>query len=339
MKISNNNLLHFYASKSTSILLSYNNSTDKLTYILPEHQSKINLTSFIAEEYVDDVRNHLKASKNNIESLNAQVKINGQLDNKECIISSQLINNEILVVVQLIETELKQEDNHNLLAEAAHDIRNPISTIMGCTNFINQAIKDSDFISKNEIDEMLNIIREQCNNAINFTSDLLEYSSVKTNGPILNIEDVEIVEFIKVYIETHRLRTINKQIKVTLNYSINSDTCMLAIDKIKFTRILDNLFSNAIKFSYQKSEIKFIIEEYDSNIIIKVQDSGIGIPDKVLKHIFTKFGKARRNGLNGEKSHGLGMSIVKQLVELHNGSINVKSKENIGTTVLIDMCK
>jgi signal transduction histidine kinase len=103
------------------------------------------------------------------------------------------------------------------------------------------------------------------------------------------------------------------------------------INHEKFQRVMDNLIGNALKFSRERSNIEIDISKKDFKIIIEVKDKGIGIPPNKLPIIFEAFTKAGRPGLNGEQSTGLGLSIVKQIVEKHNGTIEVESDEGKGS--------
>ena len=98
---------------------------------------------------------------------------------------------------------------------------------------------------------------------------------------------------------------------------------------------LRNLITNAIKFTEKDGKIDVIIYETQGKVQIKVADNGIGISEEDIPFVFDKFTKIRRNGLRGEESTGLGMSITKQIVEAHQGEISLVSKVNEGTTFCI----
>ncbi len=99
------------------------------------------------------------------------------------------------------------------------------------------------------------------------------------------------------------------------------------------------MLSNAIKFTYDQGVITTRIEEKDSEVLVSVEDDGIGIPAQLQPVLFDRFTKAKRPGLRGEKPMGLGMSIAKAIVELHHGRIWVESEEKRGTTVSIALSK
>lgn len=100
---------------------------------------------------------------------------------------------------------------------------------------------------------------------------------------------------------------------------------------------MDNLISNAIKFSGESDHIEITLRDVNEQIFIDVKDFGMGIPENLLPYIFDRFSRASRRGIRGEESVGLGLSIVKQIVNKHGGDIEVHSTEKEGTTFTIHM--
>lgn len=99
------------------------------------------------------------------------------------------------------------------------------------------------------------------------------------------------------------------------------------------------MISNAIKFASDGGEITLRIEEQEEHVLFTVEDNGVGIPAHLQEGLFEKFPKARRPGLKGEPSTGLGMSIIKTIVEWHNGRIWFESEENKGAIFYIELPK
>ncbi|WP_339790901.1 sensor histidine kinase [uncultured Imperialibacter sp.] len=105
-------------------------------------------------------------------------------------------------------------------------------------------------------------------------------------------------------------------------------------------RVVDNLLSNAIKFTPDGKCIVIETRAHSDKVLFQVNDEGIGIPEQALHSLFKEFSKnIRRPGIRGEKSTGLGLSIVKQIVEMHKGKILVESQENHGTKFTIEFSK
>lgn len=111
----------------------------------------------------------------------------------------------------------------------------------------------------------------------------------------------------------------------------------LKLNKLKFRRVIDNLITNALKFTEAGGYIRVYSHADHSIVNITVSDTGIGIPDDLQPVIFDRFTKAGRHGLDGEVSTGLGMSIVKQIVDLHQGTISLTSDEHQGTKFVMSI--
>lgn len=128
-------------------------------------------------------------------------------------------------------------------------------------------------------------------------------------------------------------KLINKNIRINLhldkNYYIKSDAVILK------NVILTNILSNSIKFSKNDSIINISVKEKQNYIEIIIQDFGIGIPDHILKEIFSFNSNTNRKGTNGEKGTGYGMPLIKKYTEVMDGSIKIESKENIGTSIIL----
>ena len=106
-------------------------------------------------------------------------------------------------------------------------------------------------------------------------------------------------------------------------------------DDVKFLQIINNLLSNAVKWSPAGSTIEIGVQESAEQVVVSVSDRGVGIPEQLQAHVFQRNSIASRPGLNGEKSIGMGLYIVKKLVNLLQGNIWFESKVNEGTTFFI----
>jgi two-component system sensor histidine kinase VicK len=100
---------------------------------------------------------------------------------------------------------------------------------------------------------------------------------------------------------------------------------------------LENLLSNAVKFTHAGGQVTISLKNKGKKVLLQVSDTGIGIPQKLQTSIFDKFTKANRKGTKGESTTGLGLFIVKQIVDIHHGKIWLESEEGIGTTFFIEL--
>lgn len=129
------------------------------------------------------------------------------------------------------------------------------------------------------------------------------------------------------------------ELKQDIRFNHTDQTLFLSIDETKFMQVIHNLVSNSMKFTPDGGTITIGLEEKENSVLITVQDTGIGIPEKYHTDLFDQFSPARRTGLRGEPTMGLGMFVIKTIVEWHEGKIRFDSRVGEGTTFYIEMPK
>jgi two-component system sensor histidine kinase VicK len=224
-----------------------------------------------------------------------------------------------------IEIEKAGEFKNQVLGMVAHDLRNPIGAVESIAMMIELEEIDED------MQDNVNMIKESCSKARGILDDLLE-AAKNENINVVETHKIELNRYLKSIIEAWKIQT---PIKIILVSTV--DPLYARLNKEKFTRVLDNLISNALKFSKETDNVELYLDQKDKLINIQVKDHGLGIPQDMIPYIFERFSKAGRTGLNGEKSTGLGLSIVKQIIESHKGKVSVSSVEGKGTTFLIQL--
>ncbi|WP_299354631.1 HAMP domain-containing sensor histidine kinase [Mucilaginibacter sp.] len=224
-----------------------------------------------------------------------------------------------------IEIEKAGEFKNQVLGMVAHDLRNPIGAVESIAMMMELEEIDED------TQDNVNMIKESCSKARDILDDLLE-AARNENINIIETKKIELNQYLKGIIDAWK---IQNPITIILISSVNPLYTQLS--KEKFTRVLDNLISNALKFSKETDNVELHLNQKGNIINIEVKDHGLGIPQDMIPHIFERFSKAGRTGLKGEKSTGLGLSIVKQIIESHKGKISVSSVEGKGTTFLIQL--
>ncbi|SDM84085.1 ATP-binding protein [Pedobacter antarcticus] len=217
----------------------------------------------------------------------------------------------------------KQQDYQR----AIHDLRNPVSNIYGLTNILEVALDDK------ENQELIQLCTFSCKHALDILDDLL-FVEMDENRP-LHKSSTELNSFYKQCIIEQLGLSLLKQIKVTTDFCASE--IFREIDRNQLKRAIQNVFSNAVKFSYPNSDIKVSTKIEGEKFILKIVDSGIGIPINLQPEIFKKFTIAQRKGTNGEASTGLGLCFTKQCIEQHEGNIYFKSFEGKGTKFYIEL--
>lgn len=231
------------------------------------------------------------------------------------------------------ERKLKElnETKDNVIATVSHDLKTPINNI----KYLGEIIYYSK-VNENEKNKIYELIFNSCDQSQKLLIELLEVYELEDKTYKLETQITNLNEFI---IQTlNPFMEIVKQSNLQLDLYLSKEIIHIELNQEKFVRVINNLISNAIKYTPVKGIISvktYLIE--NGKVRIEIADTGIGIPKKFQPILFDKFTKAGRIGLKNEKSTGLGMSIVKQIIELHGGSISLKSKEGLGTTFYIDL--
>jgi len=227
-----------------------------------------------------------------------------------------------------IEIENASIAKNEILGIVAHDLRNPLAIIQS----VAMLMEDED-CSAGDYKENIEMIKGACDKATSIIHDLLETAQNEIHNHF-DLEKTDLDDFLSLIIDEWLK---NKKGQVNIIYQNAGKPLYANIHKEKMQRVMDNLIINAIKFSNPNGNIDVSLSHTNDDIFIKVRDYGIGIPDDMLPYIFDRFSKARRNGIRGETSIGLGLSIVQQIVKKHAGDIEVNSAPNVGTTFIIKL--
>ncbi|HEY6900093.1 MAG TPA: tetratricopeptide repeat-containing sensor histidine kinase, partial [Puia sp.] len=221
----------------------------------------------------------------------------------------------------------RSEEKDRILHIVAHDLRSPVASIIMLLNMIKKAD------NKEEIDKALQYIHTVCNNSLALIAELLGAAESNNNKYEVQ-ETIDVDKLVNDNVELLRMKALDK--KQTFNLQLNGEAKFFTANKEKINRVINNLLTNAIKFSHDNKQITVTSLARDKKVQIAVQDNGIGIPDKLKDKVFEKFTKAKRKGTMGEPTFGLGLSICKEIIENYNGSIWFESKENEGTTFYLE---
>ena len=217
------------------------------------------------------------------------------------------------------------EIKNQVLGMTVHDLRNPIAIIKGFLELL--LLQDNDDYSS----KILEHIQGQADKMLALISDLLDISAIESGKININKNECDITDVVHDSVQTNRLIARGKEIKIFTE--IADRVPSVFIDKTRIIQVLDNLLSNAIKFSDRDSKIKVIVAVEHDVVRVSVEDHGKGIPKDQIPKLFQPFSKIGVSPTEGEKSTGLGLAIVKKIIDLHHGTLSVKSESGEGTTI------
>jgi two-component system sensor histidine kinase VicK len=224
-----------------------------------------------------------------------------------------------------IEVQELNRQKGEILGFVAHDLRNPLNNIEALSRIL---------IEESERDEHteLNLILTSARQAKDIIHDLIEV--IQVDKAPYQLQNIDLVNYINGICTSWQ---INARENRKINFKCAEPAILTPLNPAKFSRVIDNLIGNGIKFSGNDTPIDVEVYKLEKHCLISVKDYGIGIPDHLKNLLFDQFSKAGRAGLNGEKSLGLGLHISKDIVEQHGGTLTLETEENKGSTFIISM--
>ncbi|MCP4358002.1 MAG: GAF domain-containing protein [Chloroflexi bacterium] len=243
-----------------------------------------------------------------------------------------LANASLFERIQVHNEELMQLDQlkNQFLANMSHELRTPLNSIIGFSRII---LKGIDGPLTAEQEEDLTSIYQNGQHLLNLINEILDMAKIEAGKMTLTFEEIDIAQAVETVQAT--VRGLINLDKVDLIWNIDSNLPAIEADPIRLRQILLNLLSNAAKYTPEGKIRLHIKQEGEQQILISVQDSGIGIAEADFDKIFAAFEQADSSMTRAVGGTGLGMPITKWLVEMHQGHIYFESELNKGTTFYI----
>lgn len=250
------------------------------------------------------------------------------------------LNNKLIEANRLISIErdrakqqltILEELNrlkNEFVSNISHELRTPLASIIGFSETIASDPEMPEEMKK----EFNSIILSEGKRLAKLINDILDLSKIERGQIELTKVDFDINKVLKEVVESNN--PLAKKKDIHLSYQIPEEEIIIFADKDRIQQVFNGLINNAIKFTDKGGRIKLIAQNFKTEIEIIVSDTGIGIPEKDIPHIFEKFYRVNRPGTEIPGT-GLGLVLVKQIVDLHKGFITVQSEEEKGTTFVV----
>lgn len=246
--------------------------------------------------------------------------------------------NEIVYLYEekLTEFQKKENANNQLLTSLSHDIRTPLTSIIGYTDAIKKELLKNDFkdelVSKKVIENYIDIVREKSHSLKEYLDNVFDWFKLNSNEFYLDLKDTEITELSRNIIKSWIVIFEEKDIDFDIEIEEKEIICNL--DQNAYARVINNIIQNAVEHSKTK-KIQISIKESNRKIFITIKDFGVGIEPDDLEHIFDRLYKCDK--ARNKVGSGLGLYITKELVEKMNGCIDVVSEIGKGTEFKINL--
>jgi signal transduction histidine kinase len=325
----------------------------------------IKLSEFITPifAYKETYKEYLEKAKADREVSPINITFKRNYDGKEIDIecSARTIDSErgslYLEIIKQVPKEnpeelykLENEKTKKLLAEAieydrvkteffenlSHEFRTPLNVILGIIQLQDHVYKNRDFQNvMNNYKKYNEILKQNCYRLVRMINNVLDMTKIESGYMILNLKNANIVSTIEDI--TMSVVDYAKSLGISIIFDTDIEEKLMAFDADNIERIILNLLSNAVKFTPEGRNVYVTIKDYKDSIELSIKDEGEGIPAEKQKFIFKRFIQGNCNFRKKRAGTGIGLSLVKSLVELHGGKISLKSEMGTGSEFIISL--
>ena len=212
-------------------------------------------------------------------------------------------------------------------ANVSHELRTPLTMSLAPLESVLRGEKGE--ISQ-DTDKYLQIVHQNSLRLLKLINDLLDFSKVEAGKMKLKVAENDIVKLAQILLTS--VDSWAERSQIAVEFAAEAGVPRIYFDKDKIEKVILNLLSNAIKFSRPGGKINLRVSRIDEKVRVTVSDNGIGIPEDELHKVFERFSQLDSSASGGHRGTGIGLSLAKELVELHNGEIWVESERGKGST-------
>ena len=240
--------------------------------------------------------------------------------------------NDITVQKQYNDTLKKYSDKKNsILNILSHDLAGPLGMIGSLADVLQSDLKSH---QNEKVHNLIRLIQKNSQQGVQLIQEFIRQEFLESAGVELIRQRVDLVQVLRESMEEYQQS--QNLIQKTFHYHTSGEIIFVNLDDNKFMQVINNLISNAIKFTNEHGLIQVHIEKLEKSALVTVTDNGIGIPKHLQPLVFHKYTEAARNGLDGQETIGLGMWIVKSFTEVQGGRVWFESEENKGTKIYVE---
>lgn len=248
-----------------------------------------------------------------------------ELANKELEQANKLQNAMHEKDKELLTIKQKFFDN------ISHEIRTPVTLILGAISRVGEEINFDKSIS-----EHVDTLKKNGSHLLNLVNELLDFRKLEGNQLKLKISPVEIYDFTHEIFLSFKSLASKKNIKFQIHKEQKNNK-QVWIDTVQMEKVIYNLLYNAFKFVDENQSVEVKVNHDDQHCFITIEDTGKGIPAKQVKNIFQRFYQSENHQFSHDQGFGIGLSIVHEIVRLHQGEISVESQEGKGTKFIVKL--
>ncbi|MEK4889137.1 HAMP domain-containing sensor histidine kinase [Bacillus sp. FSL M7-0996] len=227
------------------------------------------------------------------------------------------------------ELTYMKKERSEFLASVAHELLTPLTYMKG---YAKVAKRDS--LTKEEREEYLQIIEDETDSVTDLVQDLFMLVQLEQHQFVIKKQKMLLRPFLERMVEKTKTTLTNKQMQIHVYCKNDLEVC---IDERRMEQVMLNLLHNAYQHSLENTSITIRVLASANTFTISIQDEGEGIPEEDIPHIFDRFYRVDKSRTRATGGKGIGLAVAKEIVELHNGSIEVKSEVEVGTEFIIEL--
>lgn len=256
--------------------------------------------------------------------------------NDEIGILAESFNNMLVENNRLLEETVQYDKlKTEFIANMSHELRTPLNIIFSTAQLFNVVVTKGEELNIDKISIYINSMKQNCYRLMRLVNNLIDMTKIDSGFMKLDLKNQNIVQITEDIVQS--TADYVQSMSRTIVFDTDQEEKVMAFDSEKLERILLNLISNATKFTNPGDKINVNLHDKGDRVIITVKDTGIGIPEEKLPQLFERFKQVDPLLNRSHEGSGIGLTIVKALVELHDGTIEVKSTYKEGTEFIISL--
>jgi len=243
------------------------------------------------------------------------------------------ISGTLIVVSDVTQESLARQSRSEFVAHVGHELKTPLNTLA----LYSEVLLDDSGDAPEERIEAVNTIHDEVERMTGLVNNLLSIARIEMGSIDLDKQRIRIGDLLEDIGEN--LGRLASRQEISLDIDIPQQLSPILIDKDLLRVAINNLVSNAVKYNQAGGRVSISAEETDEAVLIYVEDNGLGISEADQTHVFDKFFRSDSSEVRARSGHGLGLSLTKQIVELHDGQVSVESERGSGSKFTIALWK